>query len=710
LPRTLTKLSPIEVSKPSSFNPERKAWDIYVKVDGAIPGGHDYEYKTLIYEVNGKSYETSVYRVEDKLVFFVPETVVPKDAADGTAITLKAGVACDNYGIYDIELTKDCTAYVYRKAISGIKPTDNTPFMGITIPGLIRTWSFNEEIKEWQLFFIVEEKFDVVDGTPYYDLPVKLNGKSYEEINVFRSGECLYISIPESVLPRNTKSASLTIAKGAKAVANAGWNGIRLNNEVKAYMFDGVWNNIEFKEAEVTDLTIKHMNFCSYNSDISRWDVYVNVDKEIPGTAWFEYFEGLTAYLNGKEFTTYANKAESENNRLLYISLSEDVFGKFKDGDILYIPGDVIWSCGGYKINNTRDFYLQYVNGTWMEYYESDVEAPEELGSVWEKFRIDGYIPVQEEDGIMFTNVEPNNMMKSVEDMKDVTFSFETKKMMPMNEELPTNSFVLRGKPIAEGMDVSETALYGYNISFSYIELTESNMPNNPELWGTHSQQVEVWKNGINYNLLDQYRMTYNWQKTNHPFFKYDETYKYTVSIYNVEEDVCVIEVYCNDELVMRVVDHASDDPLDPARNAGEFRIYSACPQYFYAPEVELDTLEASATECYLGEQVRVSATYPAVLEGAEYSLEGESEGVTLKDGVFSATKVGTYTVRGSYNGEDKGTVQIKVTEKPQEENVAEETGTFPIVPVAVGGGAALILAATLVIVFLKKKKNTLAE
>ena len=81
-----------------------------------------------------------------------------------------------------------------------------------------------------------------------------------------------------------------------------------------------------------------------------------------------------------------------------------------------------------------------------------------------------------------------------------------------------------------------------------------------------------------------------------------------------------------------------------------------------------------------------------------------------MKDGVFSATKVGTYTVRGSYNGEDKGTVQIKVTEKPQEENVAEETGTFPIVPVAVGGGAALILAATLVIVFLKKKKNTLAE
>ena len=702
--KTTTTLNPIGIVKPSNFNPERKAWDIYVQVDGAIPGGHDYEYKTFIYEVNGKTYETSVYRVDDKLVFFVPETIVPQDAKDGTAITLKAGTASDNYGIYDIVLTKDATAYVYRKSISGTKPTENTKYLDITIPGLIRTWTFNKDIKEWQLFFIVEEDFDVEDGTRYYDLPVKLNGKSYEEINVFRSGACLYISIPESVLPSNTKSATLTIGKGAKAVANAGWNGIRLKNEVNAYMFDCVWNNVQFTKAEVTDLTIKHMNFCSYNADAKRWDIYVNVDKELPGTAWFEYYDGLTAYLNGKEFTTYANKAESENNRLLYISLDEATFGKFKDGDILYIPGDVTWNCGGYKLNNTRDFYLQYVNGIWMEYYESNVKAPEALNSIWEKFRIDGYIPVQEEKGIMFSNVAPTNVIKSVEDMKDVTFTFETTKMMAMNEELPTNSFVLRGQPLSEEMDISETALYGYNVSFSYIELTEANTPNNPELWGTHSQEIAVWKNGINYNLLDQYRMTYNWQKTNHPFFEYNETYKYTVSIYNVTEDICVIEIYCNDELVMRVVDHASDDPMDPARNAGEFQIYAACPQYFNAPAVELDALEVSASECYIGEQVRVSATYPAILEGAEYTVDGE--GATLKDGVFTATKTGTYTVSGKFNGKDKGTVQIKVSEEPKKDVVVEETSTFPIIPVAITGGSVLIIGAILLVLFLKKKKK----
>ena len=702
--QTFTKLNPVQVTSTSSYNPERKAWDIYVQVDDEIPGGHDYEYKNMTYEVNGKSYETNVYRVNDTLVFFVPETVLPKDAADGTAITLKAGKASDNYDIYGIELLKDCTAYVYRKSISAVQPTSDTPYLNITIPGLIRTWSFNEDIKEWQLFFIVEEKFDVEDGTRYLDLPVKLNGKSYEGINTFRSGECLYISIPESVLPRDAKEATLTIAKGAKAVANAGWNGIRLNNEVNAYLFGGVWNNIQFTDYEDTDVAINHLNFTSYNPDAKRWDVYLNVNTELPGTGWFEMYEDVTVYLNGKAYTTYMQKAEYEGDRLLYMALAEDTFGKFHEGDIVYIPGDQMYTCGGYRLRNVHDYYLKYVNGMWFECYDNGVKAPEAVNSLWEFGRIDGYIPVQEEDGIMFTNVAPNNVIKSTEDMMDVTFSFETKKMLAMNEDIPTNSFVLRGQPIAEDMEVSETALYGYNISFSYIELTEVNTPDNPELWGTHSQEIAVWKNGINYNLLDQYRMTYNWQKTNHPFFKYDETYKYTVSIYNVEEDVCAIEVYCNDELIMSVVDRATDDPKDPARNAGEFQIYAACPQYFKATPVELDTLAASSSECYIGEQVRVSATYPAILAGAEYTVDGE--GATMKDGVFTATKTGTYTVSGKFNGKDKGTVQIKVTEKPQENIEVEETSTFPIVPVAITGGSVLIVATIGLGLFLKKRKK----
>lgn len=705
IPKTTVKLNPVTVTETSGFNAERKAWDIYVQVDDEIPGGHDYEYKTLSYEVKGKTYEASVYRVNDTLVFFVPETVVPRDAKDGTAITLKAGTASDNYNIYDIKLTKDITAYVYRKDITGKKPTENTNYLDITIPGLIRTWKFNEEIKEWQLFFIVEEEFDVEDGTRYYDLPVKLNGKSYEEINTFRSGECLYISIPEKVLPANTKSAKLTIGKGSTAVANAGWNGIRLKNEVNAYMYDGVWNNVEFKKDEVTELRIEHINFTSYNQDAKRWDLYVNVNTEIPGSNWFEYFEGLTAYKNGKEFTTFANKAEYPGDKLLYISLDEATFGAFNDGDVIYIPGDVTYSCGGYKLKNTRDFSLIFKDGMWFEHYETDVKAPKAQDSIWDFGRIENYIPVQEEQGIMFINVAPTNVIKSKEDMKDVTYTFDVTKKMAFNEDLPTNSMVLRGQPLAEGMDVSETALYGYNISFGYIELTEAHVPNNPELWGTHSQQIEVWKNGINYQLLDQYRMFYNWQKTDHPFFEHDEKYTYKVSIYNVAEDVVMISVHCNDKLIMQVVDYGTEDPKDPVYNAGEFQIYASCPQYFYSPEVELEQLQASASECYLGEQVRVSATYPAILEGAEYTVDGE--GAIIKDGIFTATKEGTYTVSGKFNGKDKGSVQIKVTKKPVKvpQNTTKETNTFPVIPV-VGGGIVVLAGLVCIILLVAKKKN----
>ena len=582
---------------------------------------------------------------------------------------------------------------------------NNTKYIDITVPGLLRVGEFSEDINAWQLFFKVEEELDVENDTPYFNLPIKLNGKTYSEITVNRISEYLYVVIPASVLPKDTATATITIDKGAKAVANSGWNGIRFKNDITIHLFGGAWNSVKFTDYEDTTLTMKHLNSSYYNSTVSRWDIYVNVDREVPGSNWFEYFKGLTVYLNGKAVTTYANKAESANNRLLYISLDEAIFGKFKEGDVIRFPAGVVYGCGGYRIKNAKDFYLQYINGTWFEYYESDVKAPQAMDTIWEDARIDGYIPVQEDKGIMFTNVEPTNVIKSTKDYKDITFTFDTTKMLAFNEELPTNSIVLRGQPLTEGMAISETALYGYNIAFSYVELTEFNTPNNPELWGVHSQEISVWKNGINYALIDQYRMTYNWNKTNHPFFEHNSKYEYTISIYNVKEDVCVIEIYCNNELVMRVVDHATDDPLDPARNAGQFQIYASCPQYFNSPVVELDNLMASKNECFIGDQVRVSATYPAVLKGSEFTLEGE--GATIKNGVFIATKPGTYKVTGTYNGVSKGTVEIKVNEKPVNDVLVEEEETFPIIPVAIGGGVAVVaVAAVLLIIFLKKRKN----
>lgn len=705
IPKQTVNLTPTGIKSQSCYKNDRNAWEIFIKINEKIPGDNNYEFRTIKYEINGVSYEASTYRVEDSLVFYIPDTVLPKDSKDGTAIKIKEGIASDRFALYDINLTKDCTAYIFHKGVSDKKPANNTKYLDLNVSGLIETFTFNEDSKSWNLLFKIDKEFDVDDGAKYFDLPVKLNGKTYEDICAYRGGDFLYIVIPESVLPKDAKTATLTIDKGAKAVTNSGWNGIHIKNSVSVYLFNKVWSDQKFTEQTSADLNFAHLNFASYNTEAKRWDIYLNTDKEVPGTHWYEKYEGVNFYLNGKKHTIYLKKAESANNKWMYVAFDESVFGKFKEGDIMYLPKGSYGECGGYRINITRDFYLQYINGTWFEYYPSNVKAPKAYKSIWQNARIDNYIPVQEDKGIIFTNVEPTNVIKSIEDAKDFTFTFETTKMLFNNEELPTNSIVLRGQPLTEGMDVSETALYGYNISFNYIELTKEHVPDNPELWGTHSQQISVWKNGINHALLDQYRMTYNWIKEDHPFFEHDKKYKFTISIYNVTEDVCIIEIYCNDKLVMRVVDHGTDDPMDPVYNGGEFRIYASCPQHFYAPEVELDTLSASQTECFIGEQVRVSATYPAILEGTEYTVDGD--GATIKDGVFIATKEGTYTVTGFLNGKSKGTVQIKVTKKPLQSFAVEETSEFPIIPVAIGGGVVLLAAAVvLLIVLIKKKKN----
>lgn len=704
LPKQTVKLTPTGIKSNSSYNNDNNSWVVLIKIKEEIPGNHNYEFRTIKYEINGVTYEASVYKVDDSLVLYIPDSVLPKNSKDGTAIKIKAGVASDRFSLYDINLAKGCTAYIFHKGVADKKPTNNTKYLDLTVSGLLETFTFNNDSKSWNLLFKVDKKFDVDDGAKYFDFPVKLNGKKYEDISVYRAGDHLYVTIPETVLPKDAKTATLTIEKGAKGITNAGWNGIRIKNTISVYLFNKVWSDQKFTKQTSADLKLAHLSFASYNSEVKRWDIYLNANVEVPGTNWYECYDGITAYLNGKKHTIYVKKAESATNKLMYLALDESIFGKFKEGDVMYVPKGAYGECGGYRINITRDFYLQYLNGTWFEYYPSKVKAPKADKSIWNNMRIENYIPLQEDKGIMFTNVEPTNVIKSTKDLKDFTFTFETTKVLFGNEELPTNSFVLRGQPLTEGMDVSETALYGYNVSFAYIELTEAHVPNNPELVGTHSQEITVWKNGINAALVDQYRMTYNWVKENHPFFEHDKKYKFTVSIYNATKDVCIIEIYCNDKLVMRVVDHGTEDPLDPVYNAGKFRVYASCPQYFYAPEVELDTLEASQTECIVGEQVRVSATYPAVLEGTEYTVDGD--GATIKDGVFIATKEGTYTVTGSLNGKPKGTVQIKVAKKPVQSFAVEETSEFPIIPVAIGGGVVLLAAAVLLIVLIKKKKN----
>ena len=172
---------------------------------------------------------------------------------------------------------------------------------------------------------------------------------------------------------------------------------------------------------------------------------------------------------------------------------------------------------------------------------------------------------------------------------------------------------------------------------------------------------LNLWKNGENASLQDQYRLSYVQDKTEHPYFAYDEYYEYEISVYNVTDTCVCITVKVNDKLIMRYYDEAGSDPFDPAVNAGKFCIMAVAPSTVEGEIVELGAVISEADEVKVGQKIRVAATYPAVIEGAEFTVD--SKDAKVKEGLFVAEKAGTYTVSCTYNGKKLESKVIKVTE-----------------------------------------------
>ena len=111
----------------------------------------------------------------------------------------------------------------------------------------------------------------------------------------------------------------------------------------------------------------------------------------------------------------------------------------------------------------------------------------------------------------------------------------------------------------------------------------------------------------------------------------------------------------------------------------------------------------SAVDECVVGEEVQCAVTYPYVVEGSEFTVD--KEGATIKNGIFVATKTGTYTISGSYKGTKLADKTIVVKEAPVEEAGNANTGNFPIVPVAVAGGIVLLAIVGIAVLLLKKRR-----
>lgn len=696
-PETYKKIQIKSVNNATGFIKSQKQWNLYFDVDTMLPGEIDQmHFYNLTIQIGSKTIETwAAHSFNHTLYVPISEADLPENCKDGIAITVKAGKALGTDKSSGIQLVKDFTVYTYKGNVFTEKPTTNTEWEDVTIYKLARTGGYNAEAEMWQMFLSLPEELETEIGTKYLQFPMYINGKKHL-FTAYQEQGCLYISIPTSILPANTKNATLSIKGGTKVTANAGKNGIHITQDWNGYIFNGTITDTNFTEVEKMDVRLTGLQ--AVTQDPTMAHVYIKTNVEFPGTTWYEYYNDFSYYYNGKKMDTYACKPNSSNNKLFYFPIGTTELGLPKEGDILEIKPNEVITCGGYEVTFQDGFTMIYKDGVWSQYVESDVKRPADIGSLWSVARFnEAYIPLADKDGaVLFSGEDDYPEILSTEKMKDFTISFTSKKAYD-DEIANIFKLILRGNAISENEAMSPTLLYGYVITFSPMEIPD---PENPDekVW---SGYLELWKNGENVALTDQYRLAYAHERYDHPFFKYDEEYEFEFSIYNVTDTCVCIEGWVNDKLIMRYYDEASSDPFDPAVNAGTFGLYATGPNYVKDDIVELDTVIAEKKECSVGEKVRVSATYPAVLEDAEFTVDGS--GATVKDGVFVAEKAGTYTVSCTYKGKELKATTITVNESVTGD---VDAGSFPVVPVVVGVAGTLLLAAIIVFVIVKSKKK----
>lgn len=703
-PETYTKITGVSLNNVSKWTDNGNRWAIYINVEGNIPGKIDTTYfDYLQVEVNGKAIETRVsHSYQDTLFVPIYEADLPKDAADGTKITIKAGKALAPDMSTGIQWMKDFTLYTYKGTLSETEPTNDTKWIRTTLEGTNGAGYYNVDADAWYLFFETTKELATENGTLYAEFPLVIGGTTHYFVATQESGY-LRIQIPTSIIPMNTMSnLKVELLAGTKIYANAGRNGVEIKDGWVGYVYNRAIVDkavTEIEDSTINITGVQNVTSTTNTAGIKIHHVYLHTDSKFPGTDWYEHYTDFVYYYNGTPITSEIVKATSSTHKLIYFPIIDQKTGEIKEGDIVTIKAGTTVTSAGYKVTIGSDFKLIYRDGMWTELIATDAERPEKTASLWEDFRFkDGYIPTAaDEDGSVWgTNESKFNTIYSTAKHKDYTMKFTMTKLYD-DEVTSPMSIILRGTPVEEGGELDRTYLNGYVVTLSGSETTNSE---GEDIW---QQTIHIWKNGQNDSLVDQYRIYYQTIKEDHPFFNYEETYDYEISIYNVTETCVCIDVLVNDELVARCYDDAGSDAADPAINEGTFAICYGCPSHLTDEvDTELTEVISAVDECVVGEEVQFAVTYPFVLEGSDFSVD--KDGATIKDGVFVATEVGTYTVSGSYNGKELTAKTIVVNEAPVEEVEAE--GSFPIVPVVIAGVVLVLAIAGTVIFFVRKKRG----
>lgn len=690
------KISGVSINEVSSYDAERKWWNVYVNVKGKLPGTIDQtNFDGLEILVNGKPLESKItyHSYQDTLYFPIPEANLPQNAKNGTEIVIKAGKAGSSDRLSEILWTKDFKFYTFAGSLTEVKPTNNTKWLNVSDISLFKTSPYHEEWNAWQVLIAVKETFTTEGGTYFYQLPIEINGKEYL-VKATQSGTNLAFDVTKDMVDPKSNSAVLKVKAGAKALANAGKDGVHIKDSLTIYLFNQTWSDKKYTKVENTDCKITGVQDSTYvqNPDGSAYtNMYIWMDTKMPGSAWFEAYLVPVLY-NGKETTVQMERVVSLFGRLMYFGLS----GTPKEGDTVQFKAGTKAVAGGLSFTIKNDYTMYYSNGQWSEYVKSNVKKPKAENSLWDVARFDSsFIPYTKSGVVTFSNTDKYNMISSTEPMKDYTIKFKARKLEDNDEAAPNFSVMLRANAVDENTPLTSDALYGYVITFQY-------------------NQLSLFKNRVNWGVTDAYRVAYEPLEVDEKFFEFGEDYEYEISIYNVTDTCACITISVNGVEQIRYYDHATKDPKDPVLNAGDFRIYAECTTSIIAPVSQTNELLVSKDACETNEGVYVAASYPFVLEDTEFTVD--KAGAFVEEGVFKATEPGTYTISGKYKGKDVGTKTIVVTQQEkkqqaeEEEVYYEEVINWPVVIAMAAGGVIVLIVLVILIIKMKKRKTGKAE
>lgn len=673
------KLSGVSINEVSARDDVNQRWNVYVNLKGKIPGQIDVTSFTGIkIYVNGKQIEgeTVYHSYMDTMYFPISYKDLPKDAKNGTKITIKKSTGSSSDRLSEIIWEKEFNFYVFAGSFTAEKPTTNTNWLNVSDISLFKTCPYHEDWQAWQVLIAVKETFKTEGGTFYFQLPIYINGKEYE-VRATQSGTNIAFDVRKEWIDPDANGATLTIKKGATALANAGKDGLKINDDLTIYLYNRSWTDKKYTSITTVDCEfagVQDTTFVKNPDGTGYSNVYIWSDTKMPGEAWFEAYLVPITY-NGEAMTVQMERVVSTFGRLMYVG----IYGIPKEGDTVTFKGGTKTYAGGVGFRIKKDYTIKFSNGQWTEYVKSDVTKPKAVKSLWDVARFDTeYIPFTTNGVVTFTNTDKHNVIKSVEPMKDYTIKFKARKLEDNDASLPNFSMVLRGNQLDENTELTQNALSGYVVTFQY-------------------GQMSLFKGSANWELTDAYRIAYEPLEENEKFFEYGEEYEYEVSVYNVTDDCVCITISVNGVEQIRYYDHASGEKNDPVTQAGDFRIYAECATSIEASPVKSDEMIISSDTTETEKGVYVAASYPYVDDDTQITVD--KAGAFVEDGMFKATEPGTYVVSGTYKGKPVESKTIVVTQAEKKKDTTEEEIYEEVV--VVNWGAIIAVAAVAVVVVL---------